>query len=38
MVAKRMRVLEASWYRHRQPLKAVGTRGAIGKKPRPLHL
>jgi len=33
MVAKRIRALEASWYRRRQPLKAVGTRGAIGKNP-----
>jgi len=38
MVAKRTGVLEASRYRRRQPLKAVGTRGVSWQKPRPLHL
>jgi hypothetical protein len=35
MVAKRLRALEASRYRRRQPLKAVGTRGEFWQKPPP---
>jgi len=33
MLSKRIHAWEASWYRYLQPLKAVGTRGAIGKTP-----
>jgi hypothetical protein len=35
MVAKRLRALEASRYRRRQPLKAVGTRGEFWRKTPP---